>query len=76
MNRDEFMQKMKEQNIGTGYHYQALHAFPYYQQSWGYQWGDFPQAEYVSDHIVSLPLFPDMQEADFERVINAMKVIL
>ncbi len=75
LQRDTFMQAMKEQGIGTGYHYQAVHAFPYYQETFNYKWGDFPHAEYISDRIVSLPLFPQMQEQEFERIINAMKTV-
>jgi dTDP-4-amino-4,6-dideoxygalactose transaminase len=75
LDRDAFMQAMKEQNIGTGYHYQALHAFPYYQEAFAYRWGQFPEAEYVSDRIVSLPLFPQMQEQEFTRVVDAMNKV-
>ncbi len=75
ISRDEFMQKMKEYNIGTGYHYQAAHLFSFYQQEFGFRRGQFPNAESISDRIVSLPLFPDMSENDQDRVIGAMKKI-
>lgn len=76
VDRTEFMQKMKQQNIGTGLHFQAAHLFHYYQQQFGYKLGDFPHAEYVGERIVSLPLFPDMTEAEQDRVIDAIKKIL
>ncbi|CAN5237677.1 DegT/DnrJ/EryC1/StrS family aminotransferase [soil metagenome] len=75
VDRAEFMQKMKEQDIGTGLHFQAAHLFHYYQKQFGYKLGDFPRAEYVCERIVSLPLFPDMTENDQDRVIAAMKKI-
>ena len=72
MDRDAFMQGMKERNIGTGLHYQAVHLYPYYRDHFGFRRGDFPNAESISDRIVSLPLFPAMSDADLERVITAM----
>lgn len=75
MDRDTFMQKMKEENIGTGLHYSPAHLFPYYQQQFGYREGDFPHAEYIGEHIVSLPLYPSLTEAEQDRVITAMQKI-
>jgi len=72
MDRDAFMQGLKERNIGTGLHYRAVHLYPYYREQFGFKRGDFPNAESISDRIVSLPLFPTMTNADQERVVAAM----
>lgn len=72
MNRDEFMQAMKERNIGTGLHYRAVHLYPYYRQMFNFNPGDFPHAEDVCDRIVSLPLFPLMTDAEHDRVLDVM----
>ncbi len=72
MNRDEFMQAMKEKNIGTGLHYRAVHLYPYYRQAFGFEHGDFPCAEDVCERIVSLPLFPTMTDAEHDRVLDVM----
>jgi dTDP-4-amino-4,6-dideoxygalactose transaminase len=72
INRDQFMQAMKERNIGTGLHYRAVHLYPYYRQIFGFKLGDFPQAEDVCKRIVSLPLFPSMTDAEHDRVLDVM----
>jgi len=72
MNRDEFMQAMKEKNIGTGLHYRAAHLYPYYRQAFGFNLGDFPHAEDVCERIVSLPLFPGMTDAEHDKVLDVM----
>ncbi len=72
MDRDAFMQGMKERNIGTGLHYRAVHLYPYYRERYGFKPGDFPNAESIGDRIVSLPLFPGMRDADQDRAIAAM----
>jgi dTDP-4-amino-4,6-dideoxygalactose transaminase len=72
MDRDAFMQGMKQRNIGTGLHYRAVHLYPYYREHFGFKPGDFPNAESISERIVSLPLFPGMRDADQDRAIAAM----
>ncbi len=72
MNRDEFMNAMKEKNIGTGLHYRAVHLYPYYRERFGFKEGDFPHAENVGNRIVSLPLYPAMTDADHDRVLDVM----
>jgi dTDP-4-amino-4,6-dideoxygalactose transaminase len=72
MSRDEFMQKMKERNIGTGLHYRAVHLYPYYREQFGFKPGDFPYAEDAGNRIVSLPLFPSMTDAEHDRVLDVM----
>lgn len=72
MDRDEFMQRMKDKNIGTGLHYRAVHLYPYYREQFGFKPGDFPHAENVCERIVSLPLFPSMTDAEHDRVLDVM----
>ena len=76
ISRDDFMALMKAENIGTAYHYQAVHLFEFYRKTFGFRPGDFPHAEKVSERILSLPLFPSMTDSDVEDVIEAVKGIL
>ena len=72
MSRDDFMAEMKKRNIGTALHYQAVHLFTCFSQATGLGRGSLPEAEYVSDRIVSLPLFPAMTDRDAQDVIDAV----
>lgn len=76
MSRAEFMEKMRDKNIGTGLHYQPVSLFSYYRENFGFKPGDFPQAEYCGNHIVSLPLFPDLSESQQTYVIDTIKEVL
>jgi dTDP-4-amino-4,6-dideoxygalactose transaminase len=76
IDRNTFMQKMKELDIGTGLHYNAAHLYQYYQDQFGFSEGDFPIAENICSRIVSLPLFPDLTLQEQDRVIEAMKTVL
>ena len=74
--RDKFLDEMTKQNIGIGVHYIALHLHPYYQNTYGYKRGDFPNAEWISDRTVSLPLSAKLTDEDVEDVIEAVKQVV
>ena len=74
--RDQFLDEMTRHKIGVGVHYSALHLHSYYQRTFGYQRGDFPNAEWVSDRTVSLPLSAKLTNEDVEDVIEAVKDII
>ncbi len=72
LSRDQFMRELKDRNIGSGLHYTAVHEFSFYAQKYSYKPEDFPGAHYVSDRILSLPLFPGMSDQDLEDVVEAV----
>ena len=69
------MAELKERNIGCGLHYSAAHEFSYYREKFGWKPEDFPEAHFVSERIVSLPLFPGMTEGDRGDVVEAVFAI-
>lgn len=76
ISRDEFMKKLREENIQTGIHFVSVHKQPYYQKTFGYQDSDFPIATYLSNRIVSLPLYPQMTEEEVKLVVEAVKKVI
>lgn len=75
-NRDEFIKKMAEKGIGCSVHFIPLHLHPFYRKQFGFKKGDFPNAEWVYEKEVSLPLYPKMSEDDVWRVMTAVGEIL
>jgi dTDP-4-amino-4,6-dideoxygalactose transaminase len=73
--RAQVMAEMHAAGIGTGVHYPAIHLFALYRRL-GWKAGDFPHAEYTGRNILTLPLFPAMQDGDVERVIDTLMRIL
>jgi len=76
IDRNQFIEALKAENIGTGIHFIALHLHKYYRETFGYKRGDFPNAEFVSDRTVSLPLSPKLSERDVEDVIRGVRKIV
>ena len=73
--RAHVMAEMHAAGIGTGVHYPAIHLFALYQRL-GFKAGDYPHAEYVGRNILTLPLFPAMQDGDVDRVTETLNRIL
>ncbi|MCB0036567.1 MAG: DegT/DnrJ/EryC1/StrS aminotransferase family protein, partial [Anaerolineales bacterium] len=76
MSRDVFMTRLHQLNIGTGVHYVGVHLHPYYRETFGYRPEDFPNATWLSERTVSLPLSPKLTNADVEDVITAVRQVL
>jgi dTDP-4-amino-4,6-dideoxygalactose transaminase len=74
ISRDEFMRRLYKRGIGTGVHYIGVHLHPYYREQFGFLPEDFPNATWISERTVSIPLSPKLTEADVEDVIGAVKV--
>ena len=66
--RDKLIELAGKQGIGCGIHYAVpLHLQPAYK-ALGYKQGDFPVSEVVTSRCVSLPMFPDLTEAQVDKV--------
>lgn len=74
--RDDILTALKAENIGMAVHFRALHLQPFYREKFGFKQGDLPLAEYASDRIISLPLYPKMTTEDVEDVIKAVKKVI
>ena len=74
--RDRFMELLKAENIGTGIHFISVHRQPYYRARFGFKESDYPNAAWLSDRILSLPLFPQMTEEDVHTVVRAVKKVI
>jgi len=75
VSRKEVFEELQKLNIGVNVHYIPVHTLPYYEQL-GYKKGSVPLTEKLYEGIISLPLFPLMQDQDVEDVIEAVKLVI
>lgn len=73
--RAEVMAALRERGIGTQVHYIPVHRQPYWQTR-QLSARDLPGADEFYRSTLSLPLYPDMSDADPARVIEALKEVL
>ena len=71
--RTALARALKEDEIGTSVHFKPLHLFPWYQERLGLRTGQYPVAETCYEESLSLPIWPDMTDADVDRVIERVK---
>ncbi len=69
--RADVFKALRAENIGTNVHYIPVHLHPYYRKRFGMKPGLCPVAEAAYEQIISLPMFPQMSEADLDDVVAA-----
>lgn len=75
-NRDGLQKHLGEANIGTGIHYPVpLHLQRAYS-GLTYSEGDFPISERVAAEILSLPMYPGIEEVQQRRVVDEVRAFV
>lgn len=74
ISRDSLMAELQTRGIGTGLHFRAVHTQKYYRERYPHL--HLPATEWNSASLMTLPLFPDMQDSDVDRVVAALTSIL
>jgi dTDP-4-amino-4,6-dideoxygalactose transaminase len=70
--RDRIRSALAKQHIQTGIHYPIpTHLQPAYGDL-GYRRGSFPVTEAAADEILSLPMYPELEPAQVERVCEKL----
>jgi len=67
--RNELMDYLTRNGVGSGVHYIPSHVFSFYKKEGVH----LPITEQIYDEILTLPLFPDITDAQVEHVITSVK---
>ncbi|MBI3309212.1 MAG: DegT/DnrJ/EryC1/StrS family aminotransferase [Candidatus Melainabacteria bacterium] len=71
--RDKLQNYLQAANIQTGIHYPIpIHLQKAYVDL-GYKEGDFPHAEFLAKHMLSLPIFPELSDENITYITNKIK---
>lgn len=73
LTRDDLIHGLTERGIGTSVHFLPTHRMSAFR---GVSRRSLPTTEWVSDHIVSLPLYPGMSTEDVDYVTASIKDIM
>jgi dTDP-4-amino-4,6-dideoxygalactose transaminase len=74
--RDWVLNALTAEGIGIGVHYLPVHLHQFYRKTYGWKEGDFPNAEWIGERTVSLPLSAALDEQDVEDLITAFRKVL
>ena len=71
--RQAWQDALLAQGIQTGIHYPTpVHLLPAFADL-GYHAGDFPHSEQAANQVLSLPMYPELTQAQCEEVARAVK---
>ena len=71
IDRSTFINELNAKAIGTSVHFIPLHRHPFYRKTFGYNPQDFPEAEWIYERIISLPIYPHMTDENVNCVIDS-----
>ncbi len=70
MDRNSLIEKLREKGIETSVHFIPLHRHSYYKNSFEVMPEDFPNAEWLYERMISLPIYPGMTDQQVNYVIE------
>jgi dTDP-4-amino-4,6-dideoxygalactose transaminase len=71
-NKDEFVKYIADKGIAAAFHYPVPCHLQKAYSDLGYQQGDFPNAEYLAAHCVSLPMFAELTKEQVDKIIKVV----
>ncbi len=75
-NRAQIIDELRQKNIGVGVHFMPVHQHLFYSQTFNLNDDNFPVASSVFPRLLSLPIYPGMNDEHVNRVINVLTDIL
>jgi dTDP-4-amino-4,6-dideoxygalactose transaminase len=75
LDRNTFIEALRENGVGCSVHWRPLHMHPYYQESFGWKPEHLPVASSLWERLISLPIFPDMREDEQQHVVQVVRRI-
>ena len=76
VNRDELIQILSDQGIGSSVHYVPLHRQPYWRDKYQLTIDMFPITDKAYQSMLSIPLYTAMSDEQQERVIQVLREAL
>ncbi len=74
--RAAVIDQLRDAGVGTSVHFIPLHLHPYYRRTYGYEADDLPVATREYEREISLPIYPDLTDAEIDRVVEALQEAL
>ncbi|MEN6498359.1 MAG: DegT/DnrJ/EryC1/StrS family aminotransferase [Thermoguttaceae bacterium] len=75
IDRNRFVEKLRERGVGFSVHWRPLHLHPYYRETFGWCPEHCPVATAVWQQLVSLPLYPTMDDEEQDYVIEVVQSV-
>ncbi len=70
--RDELREYLNQNEISSGVYFPVPFHLQVVYQGLGYKKGDMPNAEFVGDHSMVLPMFPELTQEEIDKIIETV----
>lgn len=70
--RDELREYLKNNEISSGVYFPVPFHLQKVYEGLGYKKGDMPNAEFVGEHTLVLPMFPELTQEEIDKVIDVV----
>lgn len=74
--RDRIVEGLRTHDVGSATYFPCIHLQPPYREKFGFQPGDFPIAESVSNRTIALPFFNDLTEREIDMICQTLEVMI
>ena len=74
--RSGVFEALRKEGVGVNVHYIPVHLHPFYRKRFGTCLGMCPAAEEAYERILSLPIFPSMEDREVKRVIETVRGVV
>jgi dTDP-4-amino-4,6-dideoxygalactose transaminase len=71
--RDTVVEGLQDRGVGVSVHFIPLHIMPYYRKRQNLLPEDFPESLKQFERVISLPIWPEMEDSLIQRVIAAVR---
>jgi perosamine synthetase len=74
--RNQFIEELKNRGVMTSVHFIPLYRHPYYKNNFRYNFTEFANSEWLFERIISLPIYPGMTSDKVEYVIDTIRDVI
>lgn len=75
IDRNEVIERLREQGVGCSVHWRPLHLHPYYEETFGWRPEHLPVASAQWTRLISLPLFPGMRDDEQNHIVAVVREV-
>lgn len=76
LERNRIIKGLRRHEVGTSNYFPCIHLQPFYKEKFGYDEGDFPVAEAISDRTIALPFFNQLDETQVDLACHTLQIMI
>jgi perosamine synthetase len=76
INRAQLIDELRKNDIGVSVHFMPVHQHIYYKETFNLDDKKYPVASSIFPRLISLPIYPGMQDEHVEKVIDVLTSLL